>query len=164
MKRRTTQRTERKREDALAGNRGRADKEARLALPNHKDGLGLRRGRPQLHQNDGQCRNSDRRRRVHDDAQRAMVCIAFVGVQVGNLGHDKQCQQHNANHRNGREEAARCAAFRAELCLETGQEGHLYTLYSTKALPFGRITGVRGCAGNTFFPPTAGQRQGGRFV
>jgi len=103
MEERATRRTERRRGDALAGDWGWANKETRLALPRHEDGLGLGSGSPELHKNDGRHSGSNGRCRVHDDAQRAVVRVIGIGMEVGNLSYGEQRQQDKANRGNSRE-------------------------------------------------------------
>ena len=77
----------RRRRDALAGDWRRTNKDSRLALPGDEDGFGLRRRSPNLHQNNGDCKNRDGRHCVHGDTELAVVGVRAIGVLVGYLGH-----------------------------------------------------------------------------
>jgi hypothetical protein len=70
-------------------------------MPVTGDGAGLknRGGRCDPDQNDGSRRDSNRNCRVHDDAERAMVGIAFLSVKMGHLGDGEQSQQGQAQDR-----------------------------------------------------------------
>ena len=81
------------RKDALAGDWGRADEEAGKSLPGNDSGLDPRRGCPEGdHDNDGWggCRG---RRRMHGDAQLAVVGVSLIGVQVRGLSEGQQGQE-----------------------------------------------------------------------
>ena len=65
--------------------------------------------------------DGNRRGRMQDDAQRAMVCIAFERMHVRHLGHGQQRQQGQTQQRSDRESAWLPAAVPAEMCLESCQ-------------------------------------------
>jgi hypothetical protein len=87
-----------------------------LPLAGNDDGLGLRGGRTHLHQLDGGRRGRDRHRRVHHDAQLAMIGVGLAGVQVGDLGHGQQGKKDKAHDCYRREDAAPGAAAAVENC------------------------------------------------
>ena len=76
--------------DALAGDWRGANEEAGLALPDHNDRLGLRRGSSQLHHDDDNRRSRDGRHRVHHNTELAVVGVSRVRVLVGYLGYGQQ--------------------------------------------------------------------------
>jgi hypothetical protein len=81
-----------KRDDALAGDRRRANEEANLPLAGNDDELGLGRGSSQLHNEDVRRSGCDRRNRVHGDAELAMIGVALAGVQVRDLSNGERRQ------------------------------------------------------------------------
>jgi hypothetical protein len=68
-----------------------------------------RRLNADAHKHDHQNRHDDRRDRVHDDAQRAVVGVGVEGVVVSHLGDGQQNQQNEA-HESG---SARSAGYRS---------------------------------------------------
>jgi hypothetical protein len=73
-------------------------------------------------QGDGNRRDRDRRRRMHDDAQRAMVGGAFLRMNVRHLDYGQQREQDQAHHRRGIHRAGSGAARAGELCPESRQK------------------------------------------
>ena len=110
-----------KTEDALAGDRRRANEEANLPLAGNYDGLGLGRGSSQLHDDDDGRSGGDGHHRVHDNAQLAMVGVGLFGMQVRRLGDGQQRKQDKTEHRHGRQGAGPRPAFPAEKCLKSCQ-------------------------------------------
>ncbi len=98
-----------RRKDALAGDRRRANEEANLPLAGNDDGLGLGRGRSQLHDDDDGSSSGNGHHRVHDDAQLAVIGVGLVGVEVRDLGYGQHRQQEQAEDCHGRQEAGRDA-------------------------------------------------------
>jgi hypothetical protein len=82
-----------------------------------KEGL----GRPDLNQHDHRGHYGDGRCRVHDDAQRAMVGIAFERMGVCNLGHGKQRQQDQTHHCDQRQSVRLCTSIVPQMCLKSRQ-------------------------------------------
>jgi hypothetical protein len=70
--------------------------------------------------NDGR-RGCDRRDGVHDDAELAVIGIAFARVNVCNLSDCECGQQDEAQNSNRRQKAALGAAFAAENCAKSRQ-------------------------------------------
>jgi len=69
------------------------------------------------HNRHGDCRRGG----VQDDAQRAMVCIAFERMHVRHLGHGQQRQQGQTQQSGNPESAWLWAAVSAEVWLESRQ-------------------------------------------
>jgi hypothetical protein len=130
--------TDLKRENALAGDWGRANKEAGLALPGDNDGLGLGRGGTEGDQDDRGHRSCDWRSRVHDDAQLAVIGVSWVGVQVGNLSYGQEGKKNKAHHRNRRKETVPGAAP-AEKCSKPCQSVTSPFPFYKKSTHFGRL-------------------------
>lgn len=85
-------------------------------MAGNEEGLGLRGGRTHLHQRNGGGRGRDGRRRVHHDAQLAVIGVGLVRVQVGDLGHGQQGKKDKAHDRYRREDAVPGAAAAVEIC------------------------------------------------
>ena len=82
--------------DALAGDWGRTNEEAGLALPRDEDRLSLRCRCAEVYEHDD-CRSCAHRGNcVHDNAQLAVIGIGLVGVQVSDLGNGQERQQDKA--------------------------------------------------------------------
>ena len=79
------------------------------------DGAGFKdRGRGfKLDKHDGCSRDRNRRRRVHDNAQRAVVGIAGIGMQVGYLDDSHQRHHGQTRHGHPRQDALPGVAFPA---------------------------------------------------
>jgi hypothetical protein len=121
------QKPEWKRNDALAGDRRRANEEADLPLAGNYDGLGLGRGSSQLH-DDNDCRSSGNGNHcVHDNAQLAVIGVCIVRMKMGDLGYGQHRQQEQTQGCHSRQKAGRDAtsgaisgaAFAAENCGES---------------------------------------------
>jgi hypothetical protein len=114
-----------KRNDALAGDRRRANEEANLPLAGNYDRLGLGRGSSQLHNDDDCGSGCDGRDRVHGDAELAMIGVALAGVKVRDLSNSERSQEDEAQDCDGRQKAGpdaiSGAAFAAENCLRSCQ-------------------------------------------
>src|ERR1035441_6285276 len=110
------------RKDGLAAGWRRTCNEFRMPVPNH--GLRLNGGGCglDLDQYAHRGHNRDGRRRVHCNAQRAMVGIAVQRMHVRHLHHGKQRQQDQAHQDGQRQSAWLCAAFPAEICLKSCQQ------------------------------------------
>jgi hypothetical protein len=65
--------------------------------------LDYRRSSLDLNQDNNGCGNCNRCRRVHHDAQRAIVGICVERVNVRNLHHGQQRQQDQAHHGDDRQ-------------------------------------------------------------
>ena len=105
-----------RRNDALAGDRRRANEEANLPLAGNYDGLGLGRGSSQLHDDDD-CRSGcDGRDRVHGDAELAVIGVALARVQVRDLCNGERGQKDETQDGDGRQKAKREAASNAASC------------------------------------------------
>ena len=61
-----------------------------------KDG----RGNSELHQHDGGSGNRNGRRCVHGDAERAMVCLGGIGMEVRNLNDGEERKQDQTQNGN----------------------------------------------------------------
>lgn len=59
----------------------------------NNDGIGLRRGSSQLHDDNDGRGGGNRRQRVHGDAQLTMVGVRLVRVQVRGLSQGEHRQQ-----------------------------------------------------------------------
>jgi len=81
-----------------------------------------RRWRPHTDQNDRCRHHRNRRRRVHCDAQRAMVGIALQGMHVRHLDQDQKHQQGQAKNSGRPESAWLPAAKPAKICLQPYQQ------------------------------------------
>jgi hypothetical protein len=112
-----------KRKDVLAGDGRGTDEDPCLGSPSDEDGLGYRSGGSQLHQNDSGHGRGDRHRRVHDNAERAVIRIGVAGVEVGYLGNNQKCQQDETHCRDGGQKPLPAAIIPAEECLECCQSG-----------------------------------------
>jgi hypothetical protein len=116
-----------RRNDALAGDRRRANEEANLPLAGNYDWLGLGRGSSQLHDDDDGSSGGNWCDRVHGDAELAMIGVALARVQVRDLCNGECGQKDETQDGDGRQEAKReaasCAlwgaAFAAENCSES---------------------------------------------
>jgi hypothetical protein len=95
-----------------------------MPVPNGRSRLKYRGGDFDLDENDDRSHNRDRRRRMHRDAQRAMVGIAFERMHVRHLDHGQQRQQDKTQHGDHRQSTWLCAAFPAEICCESCQQKH----------------------------------------
>ena len=94
-----------KTESALGGGGRRAREE--LGIPvadgdtHGKDG----RGSADLNENNYGGRGCDRRRGVHGDAERAVVCSGFSGVDVRYLNYGQEREQDQTQHSHDRQSA-----------------------------------------------------------
>lgn len=88
----------RKRAEALTTGGRRTREESRVPGPKHRAHLGNRRGRANLDQKNHGRRYGNRRGRMQHSAQRAMVGIAVVGMDVGHLDNGKQREQGQADN------------------------------------------------------------------
>ncbi len=98
-----------KRNDALAGDRRRANEEANLTLAGNNYRLGLGRGSSQLHDDDDCGSGCDGRDRVHCDAELAMIGVALARVQVRDLSNGERGQKDEAQDGDGGKKAGRDA-------------------------------------------------------
>jgi len=81
-----------------------------------------RRGADLDKDDDGR-RDGHRRGRMKDNAQRAMVRIAFERMHVRHLGHGQQRQKGQTQQGSGPESARLPAAGVAQMCLKSVQSG-----------------------------------------
>ena len=102
-----------KAEDALAGDWGRTNEEPYLGLPGNDDWLGLGCGGSQLHKDDRRCNNCNRYRRVHHDAQLAMVSVRGARMEVSHLGDGQHRQKDQAQTCDNQRQIAPAAVFPA---------------------------------------------------
>lgn len=136
--------------DALAGEWRGADKETGITLPDHGDGLCFGHRGSQLHDHDDGCRGCDRRQGVHDNAELAVICVGFVGVEVGYLSYRKQRQKDKAQPRNHRQKATATAAIPGEVCLEAYQTKISAASILQMTVPDWTPKFKRGCFGPEF--------------
>jgi len=95
-----------------AGGR-RAGKELGMPIPREGSRLKNKGAGLDLNQDDNGRGNGHGRCRVHQDAQRAVVGVAFERVNVGHLHHGQQRQQDQAHHGHQRPGSLPGAAFSA---------------------------------------------------
>ncbi len=60
------------------------------------------RGNTDLHQDDDGGGDANRRRGVHGDAKSAMIGVAGVGVEMGNLDHGQEGHEDETDDHDGR--------------------------------------------------------------
>lgn len=119
---RTEERRARKfRKDELAAGWRRTGKELGMAVADHsahRNGLRLGAHLDQNHD----CRgHRNRRRRVHGNAQLAMVGIAAERMHVRDLSNGQQRQQGKTQHSDRRQSAQLCRPSTAEMCRKSRQ-------------------------------------------
>lgn len=102
-------RPECKRNDALAGDRRRANEEANLPLAGNYYRLGLGRGSSQLHDDDDGRSGGDGNHCVHDNAQLAVIGVGIVRMKMSDLGYGQHCQKDEAQDSDGGQKAGRDA-------------------------------------------------------
>ena len=91
--------------DGLAAGWRRARNELRVPVPNDRAGLNNGRRSSGLHHDHKRSDYRDRSRRLHCNAQRAMVGIVGDRMHVRHLDHGQQRQQDQAHHRRNRQSA-----------------------------------------------------------
>jgi len=79
--------------------------------------LDIRRSAPYFDQDYGCRHHRNRRRRMHRDAQRAMVCIPVQRVHMSRLDYGQHRQQRQAEKSGCPKSAWLPAAASAEICL-----------------------------------------------
>jgi hypothetical protein len=87
-----------------------------------------RGGRSYLDEDDDGSSDCDRSHCVHDDAQRAMVGVAFEGMNVRDLDYGQQRQQDKAHHGGRRECSPRGRAVSVPSCYKSRQKHFPLTL------------------------------------
>ncbi len=97
-----------------------------MPVPGDRAGLKNRRSALDLDQNYYCGRDRHRRRRMHHDAQRAVVGIGVYLVHVRDLRHGQQCQQSQAHQGDQLQSTWPRAAFPAQKSLKSCQ--HTYPL------------------------------------
>jgi hypothetical protein len=107
-----------KRKDALAGERGRANEETKESCLDNECGLSLAGGNTESDQNNGGCRRHSGRRRVHGDAQLAVLGGGLILMQVRGLSEGEQRQEDQAQRGDGNPEAMLWHAAFSELDID----------------------------------------------
>ena len=110
------------RRDALAAGGRRASKEG--GMPEADDRARFeqhKRGGPDPGQNDSGQDGWGRNYRVHQNAYRAMVCIACNRMHVRQLDQNEKCQQDEANYSRHLDNAGLSAAIVAQMWLNSCQ-------------------------------------------
>lgn len=92
-----------------------------MPVPGDWAGLKNRRGALNLDQNNHGGRDRHRRRRMHHDAQRAVVGIGVKLVHVRDLRDGQQRKQEQTEHGYQRQGTWPCAAFPARNCQKSCQ-------------------------------------------
>jgi hypothetical protein len=94
-----------------------------LRMPVASDGACFknRLGCLDVHQHDDGGCDRDRCRRMHHDAERAVIGVGIDRVDVGYLHHRQQRQQHQTHNGCQRQSTKLCAAISAEICLKCSQ-------------------------------------------
>ena len=134
-----------------AGGR-RACNELGMPVADSRARLKNRRRSLNLHQHHHGNRNRDGRRRVHHDAQRAVVGIALQRMHVRHLHHGQQRHQEKAHHRRRRQCAWLSTARSADLCLQSCQPTTL-VLRITKLYAIAPAVGPRCASRQARQPP-----------
>jgi hypothetical protein len=89
-----------------SGRRRRTDEERGMPDARHHTNFRRRRGRAHRYQNDNRNGHADRRHGVHHYAQRAMVGIGLMRVNVNNL-NERQQKYQEKTHRHSQRRVAR---------------------------------------------------------
>jgi hypothetical protein len=100
-------------EERLAAGGRRTNEETGLGFVGNRAGLILRRGSAYRHQNNNGRSDRNRRRRVHDDAERALIRISLIRMEMGDLDKRQQRQQSHAQQRHRHADAGAVAALAA---------------------------------------------------
>jgi hypothetical protein len=104
------------RKDALAASRRGAGKESWMPVSDDRASFEqYKRGGPNPDQNDSGQYGGARNYRVHQNAYRAMVCIACNRMHMRHLDQNEKCQQDEANYSRHLENAWLSAAIVAQM-------------------------------------------------
>jgi hypothetical protein len=113
-------------EDALTGGWGRTGEELRMPVTNDCAGFENRGRRFDLDHDDHDSRYHNGRGCVHDNAQRAMVCVTLDGMDVRHLDYGQQRKQDKTHDGDGQPGTRPGVKASAEISLESCQGTTFY--------------------------------------